>query len=89
MVRAFRRAPVDSKLVERIVDLSSRAPSAGKTQGWHLLVLRNEQTTKFWDLSLPLEKRSSFRWQHLLDAPVIGLVFADPQAYLERYSEPD
>ncbi|MFM8522554.1 MAG: nitroreductase family protein, partial [Acidimicrobiaceae bacterium] len=68
MERAFRRAPVDSKLVERIVDLSSRAPSAGKTQGWHLLVLRNEQTTKFWDLSLPLEKRSSFRWQHLLDA---------------------
>lgn len=89
MVRAFRKAPVDSKLLDRIVDLASRAPSAGKTQGWHLLVLRDEQTTKFWDLSLPLEKRSSFRWQHLLDAPVIGLVFADPHAYLERYSEPD
>ncbi len=89
MVRAFRKAPVDSKLLDRIVDLASRAPSAGKTQGWQLLVLRDEQTTKFWDLSLPLEKRSSFRWQHLLDAPVIGLVFADPHAYLERYSEPD
>ncbi|MFM9095094.1 MAG: nitroreductase family protein [Acidimicrobiaceae bacterium] len=89
MVRAVRKEPVDSKLLDRIVDLASRAPSAGKTQGWHLLVLRDEQTTNFWDLSLPLEKRSSFRWQHLLDAPVIGLVFADPQAYLERYSEPD
>ena len=89
MVRAFRKAPVDSKLLDRIVDLASRAPSAGKTQGWHLLVLRDEQTAKFWDLSLPVEKRSSFRWQHLLDAPVIGLVFADPHAYLERYSEPD
>ena len=89
MVRAFRKAPVDSKLLDRIVDLASRAPSAGKTQGWQLLVLRDEQTAKFWDLSLPLEKRSSFRWQHLLDAPVIGLVFADPHAYLERYSEPD
>ncbi len=89
MVRAFRKAPVDSELIDRIVDLASRAPSAGKTQGWHLLVLRDEQTTKFWDISLPLEKRSSFRWQHLLDAPVIGLVFADPDAYLERYSEPD
>ena len=41
MVRAFRKAPVDSKLLDRIVDLASRAPSAGKTQGWHLLVLRD------------------------------------------------
>ena len=89
MVRAFRKAPVDSELLNRIVDLASRAPSAGKTQGWHLLLLRDEQTAKFWNLSLPHEKRSSFRWQHLLDAPVIGLVFADPHAYLERYSEPD
>ena len=89
MVRAFRKAPVDSQLLDRIVDLASRAPSAGKTQGWHLLVLRDEQTAKFWDLSLPQEKRPSFRWQHLLDSPVIGLVFADPHAYLERYSEPD
>ena len=89
LVRAFRKAPVDSELLNRIVDLASRAPSAGKTQGWHLLLLRDEQTAKFWNLSLPHEKRSSFRWQHLLDAPVIGLVFADPHAYLERYSEPD
>ena len=89
MVRAFRKAPVDSELLNRIVDLASRAPSAGKTQGWRLLLLRDEQTAKCWNLSLPREKRSSFRWQHLLDAPVIGLVFADPHAYLERYSEPD
>ncbi|PHX93984.1 MAG: nitroreductase [Acidimicrobium sp.] len=89
MVRAFRKAPVDAKLLDRIVDLASRAPSAGKTQGWHFLVLRDEQTAKFWDISLPKEKRSSFRWQHLLDAPIIGLVFADPNAYLERYSESD
>ncbi len=89
MVRAFRKAPVDAKLLDRIVDLASRAPSAGKTQGWHFLVLRDEQTAKFWDISLPKEKRSSFRWQHLLDAPIIGLVFADPNAYLERYNESD
>lgn len=89
MVRAFRKAPVDAKLLDRIVDLASRAPSAGKTQGWHFLVLSNEQTAKFWDISLPKEKRASFRWQRLLDAPIIGLIFADPNAYLERYSELD
>ena len=89
MVRAFRKAPVDAKLLERIVDLASRAPSAGKTQGWHLLVLREEQTAKFWNITLPKQKRSSFRWQNLLDAPIIGLFFADPSEYLERYSEQD
>ena len=28
-------------------------------------------------------------WPHLLDAPVIALPLADPQAYLDRYSAPD
>ncbi|NBQ03922.1 MAG: nitroreductase family protein [Actinobacteria bacterium] len=89
MVRAFRRDPIQPELVERVVDLASRAPSAGKTQGWHFLVLRDHQTKKFWEITLPEEKRSSFRWSRLLDAPLIGLVFANPSAYLERYSEPD
>ncbi len=89
MVRAFRRDPIAQDLLDRIVEVASWAPSAGKTQGWHLLVLRDSQTEKFWDVTLPKQKRSSFRWQNLLDAPVIALVFADPQAYLDRYSEPD
>ncbi len=89
MVRAFRRDPVTQDLLDRIVEVASWAPSAGKTQGWHLLVLQGLQTEKFWDVTLPKQKRSSFRWQNLLDAPVIALVFADPQAYLDRYSEPD
>ncbi len=89
MVREFRRDSIQPELVERVVDLASRAPSAGKTQGWHFLVLRDHQTKKFWDITLPEEKRSSFRWSRLLDAPLIGLVFANPSAYLERYSEPD
>lgn len=89
MVRAFRKDLVDASLLERIVDLASRAPSAGKTQGWHFLVLRDEQKAKFWEITLPEAKRKDFRWSHLLDAPIIGLVFADPRAYLDRYSEPD
>lgn len=89
MVRAFRKDEVDPALLTRIVEIASTAPSAGKSQGWNLLVLRNEQTEKFWNVTLPQEKRSSFRWKHLLDAPVIALVFADPSAYLDRYSETD
>ena len=89
MVRSFRKDPVTPELVERLVDLASRAPSAGKTQGWHFLVLQDDETSKFWNTTLPTEKRASFKWKHLLDAPIIGLVFADSAAYVARYSEPD
>jgi len=89
MVRAFQKKSVDAELLNRIVEIASWAPSAGKAQGWHLLVLQNEDTNQFWNVTLPEEKRANFRWQHLLDAPVIALAFADPNAYLERYSEPD
>ena len=89
MTRSFSTQPVDSKLISQIVDLASRAPSAGKTQGWHALIITSSDTAKFWDDTLAVEKRESFRWKQLLDAPVIALVFADPAAYVERYSEHD
>ena len=89
MTRAFSTRPVDSALISQIVDLASRAPSAGKTQGWHALIISSTDTAKFWDDTLAVEKREGFRWKQLLDAPVIALVFADPAAYVERYSEHD
>jgi nitroreductase len=89
MTRAFRPDPLPIGLLDDLVDLAARSPSAGKTQGWHLVVLEGEATARFWDITLPLERRASFRWQQLLDAPVIAVVLADPQAYVDRYAEPD
>lgn len=89
MTRAFSSTPLGEGLLDGLVDLASRAPSAGKTQGWHLVVLEGADTARFWDITLPAERRATFRWQQLLDAPVIALPFADPQAYVERYAEPD
>jgi nitroreductase len=89
MTRAFDGRPVSPEMLERLVALASRAPSAGKTQGWHLIVLTGQETARFWDITLPNERRAWFRWPRLLDAPVIALPLADPQAYLDRYSEPD
>lgn len=89
MVRAFRRDPIERELLSRLVDTASRAPSAGKTQGWSLVVLEGAGTETFWAATMSSETRTGFRWKHLLDAPVIMLSFADPQAYLERYSEAD
>ena len=53
------------------------------------MVLEGPETARFWDVTLPAERRASFRWQQLLDAPVIVLPLADRQAYLDRYAEPD
>jgi nitroreductase len=90
MTRAFDPSrPVPPELITHLVDLAARAPSAGKTQGWHLVVLEGAQTDQFWELSLPAQRRGDFAWPGLLDAPVIALALADPQAYLDRYSEPD
>jgi nitroreductase len=90
MTRAFDPGrPVPAALLDELVDLASRAPSAGKAQGWHLVVLEGADTARFWDVTLPPERRSGFAWPGLLDAPVIALPLADPAAYVRRYAEPD
>jgi len=67
MTRAFASTPIDAAVLEQLVDLASRAPSAGKAQGWHLVVLEGEDTAVFWDTTLPAVRRDSFRWKQLLN----------------------
>jgi nitroreductase len=80
---------VPAELLDDLVDLASRAPSAGKAQGWHLVVLEGGATSRFWDVTLPPARRAGFAWPGLLSAPVIALALADPGAYVARYAEPD
>lgn len=89
MTRSFSDRPLPDGLLEEIVALANRAPSAGKSQGWHLVALSGPQTATFWDATLPPLGRGRFKWQRLLDAPLILLPFADAKAYTDRYSEPD
>ncbi len=89
MARAYKPDPIPPLVLTDLVELASRAPSAGKTQGWHLVVLQGEDTAKFWDVTLPLDERDEFPWPYLLNAPVIALPLGDPQAYLDRYSSAD
>jgi nitroreductase len=89
MTRDFTDAPVAPEIIDDIIGLASRSPSAGKTQGWSLLVLTDGSRDEFWDLSLPAAKREAFAWPGLLRAPVIALSFADPDAYVARYAEAD
>ena len=89
MTRAFDPRPLPPGLLDGLLALAARAPSAGNTQGWHAVVLEGPDTATFWDITLPADRRAGFAWPHLLDAPVIVLPFADPQAYVARYAEPD
>lgn len=89
MTRSFSSAPVNATVLEACVELGLRAPSAGKSQGWHVLLLSGDDTSRYWDVALAQEKRASFAFPGLLQAPVIALMLADSSAYLQRYSEPD
>jgi nitroreductase len=89
MVRAFDGRPVAPELVDRLVDLARRAPSAGNTQPWRFVVLEQPDTARLWDVTLPSERRAGFRWSTLVDAPVVIVPLVDPGAYPRRYAEDD
>ena len=89
MTRDFSNRPVDPRLLDGLVDLATRSPSAGRTQGWHVVVLEGAETERFWSYTMTPEVREAFAWPGLLRAPVLMLPLADPDAYVARYGEPD
>lgn len=91
MVRAFDDRPVDPEVLERLLDVARRGPSAGYSQGVDLLVLEGrEQTDRYWSLSFADgQARARFRWQGLFAAPVLIVPLVSPAAYSARYAEAD
>lgn len=90
MVRAFTDQPVDPTVVDGLIDLARRAPSAGNTQGWAFVVLAGEsETSRYWDVTLTADRRAGFRWPDLVAAPVLIVALVRPDAWVERYAEPD
>ena len=58
MVRAFEPRPVDPSLIDQLCDLARRAPSAGNTRATSFVVLEGpDQVGRYWDASLPAERR--------------------------------
>jgi nitroreductase len=90
MVRAFDPAPLDPALLDELLDWARRAPSAGNSQAVGFVVLdQPAATARYWDITLPPDRRSQFRWQGLLDAPALVLVTTRPDTYRARYAESD
>lgn len=91
MVRSFEPdRPVPDDLVDRLLDLARRAPSAGNSQPWSFLVVRDEDVAGYWATTMPdPAARQRFRWQGLLHAPVLVVPYVRPDVYAERYAEAD
>ena len=88
MTRDFTRDPLDSQLVNDLVDTARRAPSAGYSQGVHFVVLSGDAVPRFWQTT-DAESWFAEKQDGVLRAPVIVLPIADPDAYSSRYAEAD
>ena len=52
MVHVFQNRPVDANLIDRLLDIARRGPSAGFSQGTDFLVLDDPATLqRFWELT--------------------------------------
>ena len=91
MTRNFTGQPLDRGVVDALLADALRAPSAGNSQGREFVVLEGpEETDRYWQAATDEGWRAtSRRYPGLSRAPVIILSFADPDAYVARYSEPD
>jgi nitroreductase len=92
MVRAYDPGrPVPPEVVDRLLEHAIRAPSAGFTQGWHFLVLREPaHRTRFWSSQDSGSDREPDTWlRRLRTAPLLIVCLSSQQAYLDRYAEPD
>jgi nitroreductase len=91
MVRSYDPdRSVDPRIVRDLLQLATRAPSAGFTQGWDFVVLqRPDDRDRFWDAATPAGADPD-RWlRGMRTAPVLVLCLSDPERYLDRYAEPD
>ena len=90
MVRNYEDRPVDADVLSRVVDLATRAPSAGYSQGQRLVVVTDRETRRAIARLADEEAyvaRGMDPW--MSRAPVHVVVCVREEDYHERYREPD
>lgn len=86
MVRRYAERPLEPALIDELLDLALRAPSAGFTQAVSLQVLTGGDVARFWRIT----SAGDSRWlEGMQTAPALILVWCNQAAYYARYSEPD
>ncbi|MEO6502116.1 MAG: nitroreductase family protein [Jatrophihabitantaceae bacterium] len=92
MVRAYDPdRPVPRPVIDELLELAIRAPSAGFSQGWHFLVLDTaEDRAVFWGDSADDPAAEPDPWlRGMQSAPALIIAMSDKIAYLDRYAAPD
>lgn len=86
MVRAFTDQPIKPDVVERLLHAANRAPSAGFSQGYALLVLEDpSDRAEFWR-ALGQDPHTG---NPVKRAPLIVVPLASKKLYMDRYARPD
>ena len=90
MVRNFSERPVDLEIIERIVDLTRHAPSAGFTQGQSFVIVTKPDLKKSIAVTCEEEEyvKSGFD-AFISKAPVLLIPCTSELAYHKRYQEND
>ena len=82
--------PVPAKVLDRVLELALRAPSAGFSQGWDFVVLDQDADREaFWSATVEEDDEPDTWLAGLQTAPTLVLCCSDKQTYLERYAEDD
>ncbi|HWB67336.1 MAG TPA: nitroreductase family protein [Mycobacteriales bacterium] len=93
MVRHFLDTPVDPAAVDRILAAGLRAPSAGFSQGYALLVIDDPaDRARFWQVTETPQETASWppdTRAGVMRAPVLIVALSCKRAYLDRYAQPD
>ncbi len=90
MHRAFKKDPISEESLKRILETAIRAPSAGFTQGWSFVVVRNEETKR--KLAVAAGEDFYIGGGHspfISGAPLVIVPCGSEARYIERYREPD
>ncbi len=90
MVRNFADRPVDPAIIERILDLTRHAPSAGFTQGQSFIVVTSPETKK--SIAATCEEAEYVKRgfaPFISKAPVLLIPCTSEAAYHRRYQEAD
>jgi len=89
MVRNFTEEPLLPNQARSFINLARSSPRAGNTEGIRYSLLENENVDRYWKITLGQNKRESFPWPGLLNAPTLIILWVNPNSYLQRYSEDD
>ena len=90
MVRNFADKPIEPQLIERIVELTRHAPSAGFTQGQSFIIITNPELKKaIAETCEEKEYVESGFDPFISKAPVLLIPCTSEHAYHRRYQESD